>query len=63
MFRTSACIGIIKKKMNLEMSLYTILQAASVSLFEKTSILEAFQNFEIPPDNNDACIQLNLIEL
>jgi hypothetical protein len=36
---------------------------ASVSLFEKMPILQAFQDFEIPPDNNDACIQLNLFEL
>jgi len=35
-------VAIIKKRLNLDMSLYTILQILSVSLFEKTPILQAF---------------------
>ena len=35
-------VAIVKKRLNLSMSLYTILQILSVSLFEKTPILRAF---------------------
>ncbi len=35
-------VAIIKKRLNLHISLYTILQILSVSLFEKTPILQAF---------------------
>jgi hypothetical protein len=35
-------VAIVKKRLNLDMSLYTILQILSVSLFEKTPILQAF---------------------
>jgi IS4 transposase len=56
-------IAIIKKNLKLEMSLYTILQVASISLFEKMPILQAFQEFDMSPETNDSCIQLNLFEL
>ena len=36
-------VAIMKKKMNLEKSTYTILQILAVSLFEKTPIRQAFQ--------------------
>jgi transposase len=36
--------AIVKKRLNLDLSLYTILQILSVSLFEKTPILQAFSN-------------------
>jgi hypothetical protein len=56
-------VAIIKKRLKLELSLYTILQILSVSLFEKTPIYQAlsdvspfFQQYEI--DN-----QLNLFNL
>lgn len=35
-------VAIVKKKLKLDLSLYTILQILSISLFEKNSILEAF---------------------
>ncbi len=35
-------VAIVKKQLHLELSLYTILQILSVTLFEKTPILEAF---------------------
>ena len=35
-------VAIVKKRLNLNQSLYTILQILSVSLFEKTQILQAF---------------------
>ncbi len=39
-------IAIVKKRLGLELSLYTILQILSVSLFEKTPILQAFSSVE-----------------
>ena len=42
-------VAIIKKRLNLNLSLYTILQILSVSLFEKTPILQALT----PTDYND----------
>lgn len=39
-------VAIVKKRLNLDMSLYTILQILSVSLFEKTPILQAFSKPE-----------------
>jgi len=39
-------VAIVKKKFSLSLSLYTILQILSVSLFEKTPILEAFLKYE-----------------
>jgi hypothetical protein len=49
--------------MKIEMSLYTILQVASVSLFEKIPINEAISNVDIQELTSDPCIQLNLFEL
>ena len=56
-------LAIIKKKLKLEMRLYTILQVASVSLFEKIPINEAFSDMDIQEFTDDSCIQLNLFEL
>jgi hypothetical protein len=42
-------VAIVKKRLNLSLSLYTILQILSVSLFEKTPILQALT----PTDYND----------
>ncbi len=39
-------VAIVKKTLNLDMSLYTILQILSVSLFEKTPIFQAFSKPE-----------------
>lgn len=35
-------VAIVKKRLNLELNLYTILQVLSVTLFEKMPILQAF---------------------
>lgn len=56
-------LAIIKKKLNSEMSLYTILQVASVSLFEKMPINKAFIDIDIKELTDNSCIQLNLFEL
>jgi hypothetical protein len=42
-------VAIVKKRLGLETSLYQILQILSVTLFEKTPILQAMQ----PPDSQD----------
>jgi hypothetical protein len=39
-------VAIVKKKLSLSLSPYTILQILSVSIFEKTPILEAFLKYE-----------------
>jgi len=56
-------LAIIKKKLNIENSLYTILQVASVSLFEKIPINEVFSDKDIREFTDDTCIQLNLFDL
>lgn len=56
-------IAIIKKKLKLEESLYTILQVFSVSLFEKMPILQAFQSVDVEESVEDDCNQLNLFEI
>jgi len=43
---TYLLVAILKKRLRIEMPLYTILQILSVSLFEKTPILQAFQAWD-----------------
>jgi len=46
-------VAIVKKELKLDHSLYTILQIFSVTLFEKTPILQALQSHDgIFPDAN-----------
>jgi hypothetical protein len=55
-------VAIIKKQLKLEKSLYTILQILSVTLFEKSPILEALANVE-PQETKDVTPnQLNLFD-
>ena len=44
-------VAIIRKRLGLESSLYQILQILSVTLFEKTPILRAFQEFDSQDDS------------
>ena len=53
-------VAIVKKRLNLDMSLYTILQILSVSLFEKTPILRALSN---PPRQFREGVNHNQLEL
>ena len=53
-------VAIVKKRLNLENSLYTILQILSVTLFEKTPILQALSRQEDNDQIEESCIQLNL---
>ena len=56
-------VAIIKKRLRLEPSLYTILQILSLTLFEKTPILQALArtDYRIPEHNHS--IQLELFDL
>jgi transposase len=53
-------IAIIKKRLNSEHSLYTLLQKLSVCVFEKMPIQQAFQEIELQKTNNANSNQLNL---
>src|SRR5437879_8671959 len=55
-------VAIIRKQLGLEVSLYQILQILSVTLFEKTPILQAFQAFGSQPDLVDSGNQLTLFD-
>ena len=56
-------VAIVRKRLGLELSLYQILQILSVTLFEKTPILQALQ----PPDSQEDLLddsnQLSLFTL
>lgn len=53
-------VAIVKKRLNLEHSLYTILQILSVTLLEKIQLLQAFSSMEDDDRNGESCNQLNL---
>ena len=53
-------VAIVKKRLNLKGSLYTILQILSVTLFEKTPILQALSNIESEKNEDEIHNQLNL---
>jgi len=53
-------VAIVKKRLNLSLSLYTILQILSVSLFEKTPILQALTPTDYNDNENDFRRQLIL---
>jgi Domain of unknown function (DUF4372)/Transposase DDE domain len=55
-------VAIVKKQLGLELSLYKILQILSVTVFEKTPILEGFSNFSDEFSDAESCIQLNLFD-
>jgi hypothetical protein len=54
--------GFRKKRLKPENSLYTILQILSVTLFEKTAILQALSREEDKEQVAESCIQLNLFD-
>ncbi len=56
-------VAILKKRLGLEHSLYTILQFLSVSLFEKTPILQALSNIADQPEIDENANQLLLFKL
>ena len=57
---TYLLVAILKKEFRLEPSLYTILQVLSVSLLEKTPILEALSQKHVPIQTQQCSKQLSL---
>ena len=56
-------IAIVRKRLELEISLYQILQILSVTLFEKTPILQALQPSDSQESSTDSVNQLILFDL
>jgi len=56
-------VAIIKKELKLKQSLYTILQILSVSIFDKTHILQALMETNLNNDNGNNGNQLELFKL
>jgi hypothetical protein len=56
-------VAIIKKSLNLDQSLYTILQVLSVTLFEKTPFLQAFSDTELFSNHAESKKQLCLWDI
>jgi hypothetical protein len=55
-------VAIVKKQLHLDLSLYTILQILSVTLFEKTPILEALSIIQPQESERALCNQLTLFD-
>jgi hypothetical protein len=56
-------VAIVRKRLGIEGSLYQILQILSLTLFEKTPMLQALQEMDCDNDLGDICNQLNLFDL
>jgi IS4 transposase len=56
-------VAIVRKRLGLEISLYQILQILSVTLFEKTAILQALQPSDSQENSIDSANQLILFDL
>ena len=59
---TYLLVAILKKELGIEKSLYTILQVLSVSLFERTPILEALSGHNSQSQDLSCCKQLSLFD-
>jgi hypothetical protein len=62
---TYVLVAIIRKRLHLDMNLYTILQILSVTLFEKVPLDQLFANYDhknLPELKEQLCKQLNLFE-
>ncbi len=55
-------VAITRKRLQLDVSLYNLLQVLSVSLFEKTPISQAFERSAHIPEATPGCKQLSLLE-
>ena len=56
-------VAIVKKQLGLDLSLYQILEILSITIFEKTAILEGFSDFNDQSLDAESCNQLSLFEL
>jgi len=55
-------VAIVKKKLNINLSMYRILQTLSLNLFEKTEILCALQGDDYMSQEVASCNQMNLFD-
>jgi hypothetical protein len=55
-------VAIVRKKLNLDVSLYTLLQVLSVTLFEKMPLQQAFPDGANNSEYTPTCNQLNLFD-
>lgn len=55
-------VAIVRKRLNLPLNLYTMLQILSISLFEKTPINQAFSLNDLLPNPSDRPKQLQLLD-
>ena len=55
-------VAIVKKRLNLDTSLYTLLQILSATLFEKMPLQQAFPDNDYETPDGDLCNQLNLFD-
>jgi len=56
-------VAIVKKQLGLDLSLHEMLQIFSVTVFEKTPILEGLSNFTNTSQDTESSTQLNLFDL
>jgi transposase len=56
-------VAIVRKKLNLNVSLYTLLQVLSLTLFEKMPLQQAFPDGEYSSENPSPSNQLNLFTI
>jgi hypothetical protein len=59
---TYVLIAIVKKELQIDASLYTLLQILSVSVFEKTQLQQAFQGAAYISEQSNPANQLNLFD-
>ena len=55
-------VAIVRKKLNIDASLYTLLQVLSLTLFEKMPLQQAFPGDDYTSDNGSISNQLNLFD-
>jgi hypothetical protein len=56
-------VAIAKKELRAQISLYTFLQVIGVTVFEKSPILQVFDNTSLDTETADSANQLNLFEI
>ena len=56
-------VAIVRKKLNIDASLYTLLQVLSLTLFEKMPLQQAFPDDDYTSDNGSTSNQLNLFAI
>jgi hypothetical protein len=55
--------AIVRKRLQLELNLYPTSQILSLSLLEKTPLLQAFSQMNLSDEPEMSCNQLNLFDL